>query len=621
METIEKLTPESNLRVIVDTLNKFIEMGNINTKTLMTLTKSSGEPIKVFEATQNALITGEVYTLEMSGMYQIVTSGQGRTKAIIKDHKTDTVIDTIILNNAAQSKLYFLSEGDKVYVHSSPAGTSKMTTEFMVVQTMYDLMEESNIASIKQEVDTKLTEFEAQIGEFNDTRAGWINMVAQGCDNTGVTDCSDIINNAIKKANIGTFYFPQGTYLMSKPLSIISKNNFKLIGDNATIILNSPQYSEIKTSKNIEISGLTLIAKNATDTRVKILEFSTCEQIRISNCIIDGNSQNTNKTQTQHGLVFKNCKDVVVSSCEVKNIWYRYGLVFEKCSMVKLLYNYLHHIGGAGIELNHGNTDFVIDGNTLYYCNINDLGDDYSEASDGCIDTYGPTDETTKPNSNIIIQNNDISCYGVTGRSYSGLRVSGSTHIKVLNNKVYNSLSNNTFCVMVQDRGNTLSKDVLFQGNSIFCETGYYIGTFKVQSGGDNIIIDSNIFDSIAAGVTSSYGSAILCTNKCKGVNLVNNKIGTPTNKFPCIGIIMQGGSQFIISRNEIYCTNNGINLTNVSKTKLENNLVNGTHNYQIKLETCTVILLLYNIIGVSNGVIYKEGSTEVNEVGTYKWV
>lgn len=168
MEVIKKLTPESNMRVIVDTINKFIEMGNINTKTLMTLTKSNGEPIKVYEATKNALITGEVYTLEMSGMYQIVTSGQGRTKVIIKDHKTDTVIDTIVLNNTAQSKLYFLSEGDKVYIHSSPAGTSKMTTEFMVVQTMYDLMEESNIASIKQEVDTKLNEFESQIEELNE---------------------------------------------------------------------------------------------------------------------------------------------------------------------------------------------------------------------------------------------------------------------------------------------------------------------------------------------------------------------------------------------------------------------------------------------------------------------
>lgn len=168
METIAKLTPESNLRVIVDTLNKFIEMGNINTKTLMTLTKSSGEPVKVFEATQKALITGEVYTLEMSGMYQVVTSGQGRTKIIIKDHKTDSVIDTIILNNAGQSKLYFLSEGDKVYIHSSPAGTSTMTTNLMVVQTMYDLMEESNIASIKQEVDIKLNEFESQIEELNE---------------------------------------------------------------------------------------------------------------------------------------------------------------------------------------------------------------------------------------------------------------------------------------------------------------------------------------------------------------------------------------------------------------------------------------------------------------------
>lgn len=141
METIEKLTPESSIQDIIDTINKFIDMGNINTKTLMTLTKSNGEPIKVYESTQDALITGEVYTLEMSGVYQIKTSGQGKTKVIIKNGVTEEVVDTVILDNTAQSNEYLLSEGDQMYVHSSPSGDTTMTTELVVTKTIYDIIE------------------------------------------------------------------------------------------------------------------------------------------------------------------------------------------------------------------------------------------------------------------------------------------------------------------------------------------------------------------------------------------------------------------------------------------------------------------------------------------------
>lgn len=290
METIEKLTPESNLRVIVDTLNKFIEMGNINTKTLMTLTKSSGEPIKVFEATQNALITGEVYTLEMSGMYQIVTSGQGRTKAIIKDHKTDTVIDTIILNNAAQSKLYFLSEGDKVYVHSSPAGTSKMTTEFMVVQTMYDLMEESNIASIKQELDTKMNELSIILSGL------WMTPKMFGAKGDGITDDTGAFISCINYCNNNKIpmLIPIGKYLIKTDLPQLKEGftmrglSYGLASSTEIVDMRNKNTPLITMGLNSRISDLSFSAsvKNGTCIKVNGGWTSLIDSVKITNYLV-----------------------------------------------------------------------------------------------------------------------------------------------------------------------------------------------------------------------------------------------------------------------------------------------------------------------------------------------
>ena len=92
-----------------------------------------------------------------------------------------------------------------------------------------------------------------------------------GADITGNTDSTDAIAEAIN--NYDEIYFPEGKYLMSKPLEI--EKATKWIGKNAEIILDDSQYNGesiqnpstyiLKFNNNIDLEGITFICQSYND--------------------------------------------------------------------------------------------------------------------------------------------------------------------------------------------------------------------------------------------------------------------------------------------------------------------------------------------------------------------
>ena len=81
---MNKLQGNSSLHKIVSTTNEIIDTVNSSMGILKTLDNSSlGEQLK-YTATPNAMITGEVYTVEIPGLYTIKTVGNGTTSVLIQ---------------------------------------------------------------------------------------------------------------------------------------------------------------------------------------------------------------------------------------------------------------------------------------------------------------------------------------------------------------------------------------------------------------------------------------------------------------------------------------------------------------------------------------------------------
>lgn len=61
-----------------------------------------------------------------------------------------------------------------------------------------------------------------------------INVKENGCDNTGLTDCSAILNTLIDSNSPATFYFPKGNYLVNSTISI--SKSCKILFESGALI-------------------------------------------------------------------------------------------------------------------------------------------------------------------------------------------------------------------------------------------------------------------------------------------------------------------------------------------------------------------------------------------------
>ena len=94
---MNRLQGNSSLHSIVATTNEIIDVINSSMGVLKTLDNSSLGEQSRYTATPNAEITGEVYTVDIPGVYTIKSSGYGITSVLLQKHGESEVSRTITL--------------------------------------------------------------------------------------------------------------------------------------------------------------------------------------------------------------------------------------------------------------------------------------------------------------------------------------------------------------------------------------------------------------------------------------------------------------------------------------------------------------------------------------------
>lgn len=174
---MDKLQRSSSLHKIISTTNELIETVNASMGILRTLDNSSlGEQLK-YTSTPNAEITGEVYTIEVPGLYTIKTEGRGVTSVLIQRNGEPEVSRTVVMYSDQESEEILLTSQDKLLFYVTSSGgdyTVSLTLKkglFLVTQEVLDLVKSNNklLNSLKSQISESIELYTTEYRELTQT--------------------------------------------------------------------------------------------------------------------------------------------------------------------------------------------------------------------------------------------------------------------------------------------------------------------------------------------------------------------------------------------------------------------------------------------------------------------
>lgn len=103
----------------------------------------------------------------------------------------------------------------------------------IIDQKFSDTTNSSDIEKVNKDIASLKTETGSLKEDLICLKGNVWNAVADGgCDNTGVADCTNIVQSAINEASdCSVLYFPKGNYLFNRNLVIEQKKGLKICGD------------------------------------------------------------------------------------------------------------------------------------------------------------------------------------------------------------------------------------------------------------------------------------------------------------------------------------------------------------------------------------------------------
>lgn len=385
-----------------------------------------------------------------------------------------------------------------------------------------------------------------------------VNVLDFGADNTGATDATDAIQNALDAVNTaggGKVFIPSGTYLVSsnsrstQAICLFIGNNTILEGEgeNSVIKLADSEDQHIISAKNLEgsptftadqadtsSSGITIrdlrfdgnYANQTIDAPVSCVYFNNVEQLCIESCIID--------SAIKHNIELWFCTNFWIRGNKVLNPCITNVMIYKGNERGTITDNFCLNSGqsenvlgwvagggaidGAGILVDNDSDNIRVSNNILY----NDYSYNISvqEGADSCVVSENTCIITRRAGaSNIAISE------GQTGVL--------TDYIQILNNSILQGV-NHAISVV----GNS---NVLVSNNSIRnCVSGIFVDNGNTQPT-NRVLISNNIID----GIT---GASAIKVQDSDVIQIESNII----NDVYAIGIEVLSGSDMSIKNNKI---------------------------------------------------------------------
>ena len=184
----------------------------------------------------------------------------------------------------------------------------------------------NKIENINSQLDTKANEY-------------YTDVVVLGCDNTGVKDISNILNNYDISKNV--LYFPKGIYKIDEVITF--KKDVTLIGENAIIKGKAVNCNGIK----VTIKGFKFI-----DSYTSSLSITNCDVVLENN--IFENTGLSNELQISYqgcGVYLTNC-NVNIKHNEFYKTRGQGSIILNDCNSIEIKYNTFNQPYYRAIELN-----------------------------------------------------------------------------------------------------------------------------------------------------------------------------------------------------------------------------------------------------------------------------
>ena len=242
--------------------------------------------IKSNKALIDAVTTGKVSVSDI--VDNLTTNASGKVLSAAQGVALKAMIDGIVIPTTLPNPQPITINGQRYDGSESVTMTTVEIDDTLTqsgkaadAKAVGDQLNELNKANATQ--DTDLIYLKGNV---------WNAVADGGCDNTGVADCTDIVQSAINEApNCSVLYFPKGNYLFKRNLVIEQKKGLKICGDGrewyGTLFTVEYDYTfiiiyggEKITLENFSIKGNESITSRAVaflDNTPTTMECRTCD--------------------------------------------------------------------------------------------------------------------------------------------------------------------------------------------------------------------------------------------------------------------------------------------------------------------------------------------------------
>lgn len=165
MDDILKLNRTSTLHQIIDTINALIDARGERDNILNTLVASSVGVKEVYRASDNIYVSGEVYKVTTSGLYQIDIEGTGTTHILIETTADGNITKHDAIKNSWKSPEMLLSEGDKIIFWASSDPQKQLTVTLSMTGNFFTFV--SSLSKDYVEFNEKVTKLLDEYAQLN----------------------------------------------------------------------------------------------------------------------------------------------------------------------------------------------------------------------------------------------------------------------------------------------------------------------------------------------------------------------------------------------------------------------------------------------------------------------